>query len=152
MNEWYKKMQPKQAAGWWRRYKWTLDRWGCRTLYDCYKCPSESKEEVWKERYEEMYPYTSDRRVQKLTVVGAGMQTFSVAWIEMVVTDGDKQFMFRYDTAQASYWYPLEAQVEVEIEVEEDESVPVSIILQPAFPSDQYKAGCIRVKVPNNYQ
>ena len=104
MYDWLKRMQPKQAERFWGNYLWTYRRYGCRTIFDAYKNPSGAKEGVWANRYAAMWPHSDDFSVQKLTVVGAGSFAFSVAWIEY----SDKEYVFRYDTAYTSYWFPLQ--------------------------------------------
>ena len=151
-----KKMQPKQAMGWWGTYLWSLDRYGCRDLMECYKSPSPAKRSVWARDFSYNFPYSNDRSIQKLTIPAAGTQSFSVAWVEYGINylaqsaTGEKEWMFRYETALVSYWYPLK---EVR-ESYDDDGNPVSLTLKPDLPQEylsKYSIDTLDVKLPRDY-
>ena len=151
-----KKMQPKQAMGWWETYRWSLHEYGCRDLMDCYIKPSPEKRSVWARDFAGNFPYSNDRSIQKLTITAAGVQAFSVAWVEYGINYldkaavGEKEWIFRQETSHNSYWYPLK---EIDKSYDDDGN-PVSITLKPDLPQEylsKYSIGTLDVKLPKDY-
>ena len=151
-----KKMQPKQAMGWWETYRWSLHQYGCRDLMECYINPSSAKRSVWAQYFSDNFPYSNDRSVQKLTIPAAGTQSFSVAWVEYGINylaqsaTGKKEWMFRWETSHNSYCYPLK---EVDKGYDDDGN-PVSLTLKPYLPQEylsKYSIGTLEVKLPKDY-
>lgn len=151
-----KKMQPKKAMGWWETYLWSLNEYGCRDLMECYTNPSSAKRSVWARDFSDNFPYSNDLSIQKLTITSAGVQTFSVAWVEYGINylaqsaTGKKEWIFRVETSHNSYWYPLK---EVR-ESYDDDGNPVSLTLKPDLPQEylsKYSIGTLDVKLPRDY-
>lgn len=71
----------KKETGFFKQYLWTLEKQGCRDLYDCYKEPSTTKVAIWhdiKFQFQDVNNIETEKKY--LTVTGYNCNFFSAGY------------------------------------------------------------------------
>lgn len=97
VNEW----QPvKGGKAWdaWRQYRFIMNRYGCRTLYEVYQTPSVYKKSSWEDIVKK------DKVPGTLTVTGYSCHVYTA----MYITQKEGKYFLVKETAYNTYKYELE--------------------------------------------
>ena len=95
----------KKHLDFWDRYVWAGNKYGVRTLYDCYKNPSGAKESAWVS----LTNSARDWGAKNLTVCGYSCHRFSVGYVVFRARMKEpREHLFVYETAENIYHITLE--------------------------------------------
>lgn len=82
-----------KERGFWERYLRSVQKYGLRGIESCYDKPSQAKKEAYR------CIVSANPGARYMTVVSAGLQTFSVGWLFKTIAG----WCFKYETSCNSY-------------------------------------------------